>query len=100
MNHGEPRLGIVKEHTGIVLHQWRLSKVDSLPQHRISQVKQPGIQQLVRELFLIGCAEEISHLQKARHADLADRCLYCDKCLEKIGTDNIVNLSLINRGFK
>jgi hypothetical protein len=94
LEHGEPRLGIVNAQTGVVQQLWQLSKIGGPrggPIRRevrrelrkeLSRIQQSGIQQLAKELFLVGCAEDISLVQRARTGNIGDVCLNCDGCAE------------------
>ena len=94
LDHGEPRLGIVNAQTGVIQQLWRLSKISSPrgePVRResqralwrgLSRRQQSGIQQLTKELFLLGCAEDISLAQRAQAGNMGDVCLSCGGCAE------------------
>ncbi len=94
LEHGEPRLGIVNAQTGVIQQLWRLSKISSPRGEPVREVlrkelphrQQPGIQQLTKELFLLGCAEDISLVQRAQAGNMGDVCLDCDGCTEDIAT--------------
>lgn len=84
LERGEPRLGIVSAQSGAIKQQWRLDRITGesggsrwRAHHHAGF---PGMQQLVRELFLIGCAEEIGLMQRAL---MSDGCLSCGLCLEQ-----------------
>ncbi len=110
LERGEPRLGIVDAQTGVVQQLWRLSKIGisgGKPLRReLSRIKPSGIQQLTKELFLVGCAEDLSLVQRARTGHIGETCLGCDLCAdqyseqhsEQVTADgNIVYLDLIDR---
>lgn len=110
LEHGEPRLGIVDAQTGVVQQLWQLSKIGgsgAKPVRRdISRIKSSGIQQLTKELFLMGCVEDISLMQRVRTRDIGGTCLGCDQCTDQYADQharqatadsNIVYLDLINR---
>lgn len=98
LEHGEPRLGIVNAQTGEIQQLWRLSKISSSRDEPIrrelrrelrkesSRIQQSAIQQLTKELFLVGCAEDISLVQRAQAANMGDVCLDCGGCAEDIAT--------------
>ena len=96
---GEPRLGIVSARTGAIKHLWRLTRIENTcgeGQRSLPCEQQSGIQQLVRALFLIGCAEEISLVQRAGAGAMGDACLSCGICLEEAATDAPAPLASIN----
>lgn len=98
MTHGESRLGMVREESSLVVHQWRLDKLDTVPRRQIvSRTGGSGMQQLARELFLIGCADEISQAHHSRLETLGDRCVFCDHCLQQVGKDDVVPIDLVKR---
>ena len=92
LEQGEPRLGIVNAQTGEIQQLWRLSKISSPrknPERRVlrrelSRRQQSAIQQLTKALFLLGCVEDISLVQRAQTGNMGDVCLNCDGCLEDI----------------
>ncbi len=95
LEHGEPRLGIVNAQTGVIQQLWRLSKIGDphgKPVRRelrkeLSRRQQSGIQQLTKELFLMGCAEDISLVQRVQAGNMGDVCLNCDDgCAVDIAT--------------
>ena len=94
LEHGEPRLGIVDAQTGIVQQLWRLSKIggmcDKPVRREISCIKPSAIQQLIKELFLVGCAEDIALVQPVRAENMDDVCLHCNGCAEDIATVNMM----------
>jgi hypothetical protein len=94
LEHGEPRLAIVNAQTGVVQLMWRLKKIGSSyaePLRReIPRVKPSGTQQLTKELFLLGCAEDISLVQRAHAGNMSDVCLNCNRCAEDIATVNMI----------
>lgn len=101
LENGESRLGIVDAHSGEVRQLWRLNKISVQPCRRdFSRTKSSGIQQLVKELFLVGCAEDLSLVQQVQSGNIGDICLDCDQCADQptkrtpVGS-NIIYLDLI-----
>jgi len=83
-----PRLGILCSDTGQIKQQWSLDKVSNnseLGRRNLARLKRPGIQQLTRELFLVGCAQEIGHLHEAQANESGNICLYCNQCVQGKG---------------
>jgi len=90
LEHDGPRLGILCSDTGLIKQQWHLSKVNNnseLSCRDVGCLKRPGIQQLTRELFLVGCAQEISHLDVVQSRGGASVCLYCNECIQNKTSD-------------
>lgn len=88
LEHGEPRLGIVNAQTGAIQQLWRLSKIgnpgNEPVRRELSRRQQSGIQQLTKELFLLGCVEDISLVQRAQAGNMGNICLNCGGCAEDI----------------
>ncbi|NOX43548.1 MAG: hypothetical protein GXP19_07425 [Gammaproteobacteria bacterium] len=86
LERGGPRLGILCADTGVIQQQWYLDKINinnnELYRRELSCFKRPGIQQLTRELFKVGCAQEISLLPGVQSVELGSVCLYCNQCIQ------------------
>lgn len=92
MECGEARLGILSAQTGEIKHQWRLSKLydqGGEPRRRdVARNINPGTKQLLRELFLIGCAADLKLVQGVLSNDTGDTCLYCGGCTRPAVADH------------
>ncbi len=103
LEQGEPRLGIVNAQTGEIQQLWRLSKISSPrknPARRelLSRNQQSAIQQLTKALFLLGCVEDISLVQRAQAGNMGNVCLNCDGCLEDIAPATVQYANPMKQG--
>ncbi len=96
---GEPRLGVVDAYTGEVRQLWHLHKIGIPAGRRNFPMSGPmEMHQLVKTLFLLGCAEDIALAQRGVPGNLSEICLGCGQCAAQAHEEShIVSIDFAGR---